>query len=929
VTSGLEFALLGSVRAWRDGAEVGLGSPQQRATLVLLLSPPGHLVPVDAITTAVWGDDAPPAARGTIRTYVHHLRRVLGGPAKAPVIESSGGGYRLNADAESTDASRFRLGVEKARAARAQGDLGQAANLLSDALGLWQGAALIGASGDFVQAQRDVLHDAQNTALEELYAIELEQGKIAEVLEKTTRLLSTEPLRERLHEVLILALYRVGRQAEALVAYERARRLFRDELGADPGPRLRDLHERILRHDPNLLPLSAESMIVTSARKPAQLPADQPAFVGRAAELASMRALLPADPDRPLGSAVVTVIEGLAAIGKTTLAVHAAHRIAEHFPDGQLYVDFRGFDPHAAPLEPAEVIRGFLDALGVQPVSIPSRLDEQAALFRGLLVERRMLILLDNVNHSEQVLPLLPGKSGSLVLVTSRYRLSGLIAATNASTTILEVLSELEAEQFLAKRLGPSRVAAEPDAVRTIVGHCHRLPLALAVTAARALSQPNFPLSAIADELAEAQGSLDAFAGTERNCDVRAALSLSYKALSPEAARLFRLLSPHRGLDISASAAASIAALPLRVIRGLLRELTNAHLVSEQFPGRFSRHELVRVYAAELLQENETESEREEALQRMFDHYLHVARGMCRFMSDPRDTMELPAPAAGVVLDEPADRQQAADWFDTEYRTVLGLINSAAALGFPAKSWQLTWTLRHYMDRLGHWHDLAESCRKAMAVAKEHNDRSGEAYMLRGICRARCMLGALDEGEKLINEALTLFETLDDSVGLAYTLRQAQGMAALANDFDKARAYTERALTLFRADDWGPGEATVLLMMAWNRLREGDPHSALYYGHQAETLFEQYEDLDYHDDNRECIGLAYHQLGRYAEAIACFERVIALHKELGGALDQADALMRLSETLRVVGNDEQSRATFEEAVLIRKSLGLRELSHTL
>jgi DNA-binding SARP family transcriptional activator len=921
---GLRFAMLGPIRAWRDGAELDLGSPQQRALLALLLLRPGGLVTVDDIVEAVWGDAAPRTARGTIRTYVHRLRRVLGATDHDQVIRSSSGGYQLLVDAEAVDLGRFRLGLALADAARARAQFVEAVALLRDALALWEDTPLAGVHGAYLDTQRDLLRQKWIATCEQLWTWELEIDEPVGVVDGIARLLDAEPLRERLHELLILALYQAGRRADALAAYDSVRRLLAEELGVDPGPRLRRLQQCILESDAGLLAKPREPQPAVPL-VPAQLPADLPAYVGRVQGKDSMLALLPGGPRYQPDQVAVTLIKGMAAVGKTTFAVHCAHEVADRFPDGQLYVNLRGFDAEIAPLEPAEVIRAFLDALGTPLKDIPPELDACTALYRSLLAERRCLILLDNARDTKQVLPLLPGKPGCLVLVTSRHALPGLVAATGANTVTLDLMEPAEAEEFLVKRLGAERVAAEPDAAADIIARCDRLPLALAVTAARALSQPTFPLAAIAAELSEAKESLDAFAETDGAPDLRAVLSWSYRALSCQAARLFRLLSVHQGTDVSVATAASLAALPVRATRTLLRELSDAHLVSEHFPGWYTRHDLLRAYSTELFLEVESAVERRAATRRMFDHYLATAHAADQLLSTHQDLLALPVLADGVTPQPLADYQAATKWFADEYPVLVDLAARAVAVWLPGHTLHFAWALRHYQDRHRHWRDMAIIQQAALAVAEELDDPVGLAYAHRGVSRVYCQQGRIggsghdfDLAEHHLEQALALFEQLGDDVGMAYTLRQTNWVAELKGQYDKALAYAEQALRLFRSANWRRGEAAALELIATSHVRLGRAETSLVYYRQALLIYQEHGEQFGLANALRDLGRAYHDLGRFDDATCIYQRSVAMFRDLGNDFDAADSLLQLSETHQAAGREEEARVAMKESLEIEE-----------
>ncbi|MFC7381958.1 AfsR/SARP family transcriptional regulator [Sphaerisporangium rhizosphaerae] len=571
--------------------ELPLGSRQQRLTLLLLLLNEGRPLHADAIMDVLWGDSAPRAASGTIRTYIYRLRHLFARHNEAELISSTSGGYALRLDPRRVDAGRFVLGVDAADSARSRGDLPAAADHLRGALALWRGVPMADLHSDLVDRQRVRLEQRRVAALEELFGVQIELGRHREVLEELTAAVTAEPMRERLRELLMLALYRSGRQAEALLAYEEFRRSLGEELGADPGPDLRSLHHRILQADPALRRGRSDPPPLGAARpKPEQLPASLPVFVGRRRELDALEAV----------SAPVVAIRGMAGIGKTALALRWAHDIADRFPDGQLYMDLAAFDPTGVSVEPGQALRSFLHALGVPAHHVPEGLQAQTGLFRSLLAGRRMLIVLDDVRDAEHVRPLLPGHPECLAIITSRNELSGLIASEGAHPISVGPMGSGDAEALLAARVGVARVAAEPAAVQEITTECAGLPLALAAVAARVAGRPGFSLTAIAAEIRSAHGTLDYFTGTDDDAtDLRVAFSCSFQPLSPEARRLFQILAVHPGDEVDVAGVAAITGLPRYAAQARLTELTSAHLLIEHTPQRYTLHHLLRSYVRE------------------------------------------------------------------------------------------------------------------------------------------------------------------------------------------------------------------------------------------------------------------------------------------------------------------------------------------
>ncbi len=501
---------------------------------------------------------------------------------------------------------------------------------------------------------------------------------------------------------------------------------------------------------------------------PAQLPADLTSFTGRQTELALLDGLLPPDTT----ALVTTVIAGMAGVGKTTLAVRWAHQVAPRFPDGQLYVNLRGFEPTGSAMTAPEIMRAILDSLGVPPQTVPESLDAQAALYRSLLSGRRVLILADNARDADQVRPLLPGTPGCLVIVTSRTQLPSLIAAGDARPVNLDLLPSADALAFMTNRLGADRLAAEPDAARKIIDQCAGLPLALAIVAARAAINPNFPLASIAAELRDSQGSLDAFTVADTTIDVRDVFSWSYRTLPPEAARLFRLLALHPGPDVATPAVASLAGLPVRTTRSLLGTLTRSHLLTEHEPGRFSSHDLLRAYASELTASHDTEAERAEAITRMLDHYLHTAFLASRLFSPSREEIRPEPPVPGAIVQELADDEQAVAWFTAEQAVMLVVVRDAFARDHDARCWQLAWTIALFLDSRGHWLDLLVAQHTGLDAAERAGDTYGQAVAHRALGRANGDLSRFDAALKHLNMAFDLFGETGDTQAQANIHRQ-------------------------------------------------------------------------------------------------------------------------------------------------------------
>lgn len=631
------FEVLGPLRVCEGERELDLGFPQQRALLGLLLVGAGRPVPAGEIVQVLWPERPPASALNVVRRYAGALRRLLEPdlPPRAPGrrLLRRAGGYLLQADEDDVDLLRFRGLAKRGKRAAATGRPEVALRHFVAALGEWRGPVAMGIPSSvrghavFTAVERELVHTTVMAADAALLC-----GGTEPVLPRLRQAVDLDPLNESLHARLVMALAACGLQAEALAAYEGVRRLLAEELGVSPGAELTAAHGRVLRQElrPGGAPSAwgtraAGSVVSEPAVRPAQLPPDLEVFSGRRAELGNLREITEAAAGAT-GAPATVLIGGMAGIGKTTLAVRWAHEVADRFPDGQLYVELRGFAPSRTPMEPAEALRGMLGALGVSAGRLPGGLDALAGLYRSVLSGRRVLVLLDDAFDTDQVRPLLPAAPGCLTLVTSRNGLPGLVAS-GARPLRLDLPSAADARAVLALRTGPERPAAEPAAADEIMARCGRLPLALAIVAARATGHPGMPLAAIAAELRESRGSLDAFAGPAGAPDARLAFAASYRCLPPGSARLFRLLSLHPGPDLTPATAAALAAVPARTARLILDDLAEAHLVTEHAPGRYAPHELLRVFAAELSEEQDSLTERRAARQRLLDHLAATGRG--------------------------------------------------------------------------------------------------------------------------------------------------------------------------------------------------------------------------------------------------------------------------------------------------------------
>ncbi len=930
------FALLGPVRLEVAGVPVDLGPAKQRCLLAVLLLSPGQPVAVETLVERVWGERPPRRERNAVASYVARLRRSLerAGAAGVATLRYGDGGYRIDCAPDRVDLHRLRRLADQARDPGCTD--GQRLTLLREAVRGWRGEPLAGLPGDWAGRIRQTWRQQHLEVVVAWAHAELRAGDPAAVIAPLTDLTCEHPLAEQLADALIRALAASGRTADALLEYEAIRQRLVEQLGADPGPDLQAAHQAILRGQiaPAAAAVPAVPPLAATIRPvPAQLPPAVHAFAGRRNELAALDARLPpgADASDPAGTAsataarvsgalVIIAVSGTAGVGKTALAVHWAHRVAHRFPDGQLYANLRGFDPSGQTVEPGAAVRRFLDALGVPAEQIPADLDAQAALYRSTLAGKQALVVLDNARDSEQVRPLLPGARGCLAIVTSRNQLPGLVAADGAYPLTLELLTPAEARALLTRRLGAERNAAEPDAVQAIIDRCARLPLALATVAARAAIHPHLPLRTLAAELHDTRGGLHAFDNGDPARDVRAVFSWSYRALTPRAARLFRLLSLHPGTDLATSAAASLTALATGQVRPLLAELTGANLLIQHAPGRYAFHDLLRAYATELAQDTDTDEERRAATARMLDHYLHTAHTAAVLLDPHQDPITLAPPGSGVTAARPTDAQQALAWFAAEHQVLLAVIDHAAATGQDTRTWQLAWSLTTFLNRQGHWRDWAATSQAAVHAAQRLADPSAQATAHRRLGWAYSMLGRIQDARTQFQHALDLYGSLSDQVGPADTHLDIGRACTLTGRNAEALHHAERALDLYRAAGHRAGQALALNNIGWCHTLLGNPARGLAPCQQALRLHQLLGNHDGEAGAWDSLGLIHHHLGHHTQAIACYHHALDRYQDLGDRYEQAATLNNLGDTHHAAGSPHAAHHAWQQALDILTDL---------
>jgi DNA-binding SARP family transcriptional activator len=907
----VELGLLGHVDAHVDGTALDVGHARQSCVLAALLVDANRPVPPEVLLDRVWGGRPPQRARNALAGYVSRLRALFA-EVDGVTIGRQPGGYRLTVDLDSVDLHRFHRLIAEARAT--DGDEARAA-LLDQALALWRAEPFAGLDTPWVAAVRASLEAERLAVTLDRNDIALRLDRHGSVLGELAELVDQHPLDERLAAQHMLALYRCGRQADALRQFETVRVGLAEELGADPGPDLRALHQRILRADPTLA-TAATGSVPVAGPVPRQLPAPPASFVGRADEVARL------DAAHAGGGSTVVVhaISGTPGVGKTTLALHWAHRAAGRFPDGQLYLNLRAFGSKGTALTSAEALGVLLDSLGVTPQRIPTTADGRAALYRSLLAGKRILVLLDNALDAEQVRPLLPGSPGCAAVVTSRAALPALVVIDGARPLTLDVLSQAESRTLLAARIGRAAVDADPQAAADIAARCAGLPLALAIVAARVATHVGLTLEKVALELTDAADALEVLADAEPASDVRTVFSWSYAALDPTAARLFRRLGLHPGPDIGLAAAASLAGAPPAVVRPAMAHLIRTHLVTEPGPGRFALHDLLRAYAAELAHGHDGEADRAAARGRVLDHYVHTSHAAARLLHPHRDPIALDPPRAGADPEELTDGDAAKAWLARERRTLVAVIGHAVDGGFDAHAWRLGWALWTFLDRQGHWSDLATAGRYAVAAAARLADPVARAHSHRLLACALVRAERHGDAHAHLRRALDLYRRAGDRVGQANAHNNISSVYEAEGRYRAALAHGRQSLDLYRAVGHRRGHAHALNAVGWYHALLGQHEQALDACQKALARLRDLGDRVGEAMTWHSLGHAHFQLGHHHQAVACHRHALELFRHVGDRYLEADTLARIGDDHDVFGEPAAARDAWREALSILEDL---------
>jgi DNA-binding SARP family transcriptional activator/tetratricopeptide (TPR) repeat protein len=965
---GLQVSLLGPVEiSVAGGPQADIRQQGLRALAALLALQCNRVIPVAALIDGLWQEEPSRSRELNLHARVSALRKHLSaiepGRASSRIVTHEHG-YQLVLGSDEQDLSQFMSLARQGGQASHGGEPGPAAELFREALRLWRGPALadVVGSSDRLAAEASMLEERRLDVYGQYGDAMLAAARPAELTTELAAVVSEHPWRERLRWQLMLAYYQSGRQSEALACYAEGAQILSRDLGIRPGADLQDLHHRILRADPALAqpshpgPRPALAEPGRMARRagsapvparppviPRQLPAGVRHFAGRTGEVEQLDALLP--PDRPArpGPAdpgLVTTISGTGGVGKTALALHWAHRMASRFPDGQLHVNLRGYDPAGLPVSPAAAIRGFLDALGIPARQIPASADAQGALYRSVLAGRRMLILLDNARDATQVRPLLPGAPGCLVVVTSRSALRGLVDADGATPVPLGLVTEAEARELLTARLGPSRVAAEPAAVGQLIALCARLPLALAVVAARAAARPQLPLAALVAEMESRTGRLDALDSGDPTSSVRAVFSWSAEQLSTGAARLFRLLGLHPGTDVTGPAAASMTGQRPAAAARLLAELAEAGLVSQQNPGRYVLHDLLRAYAAEQASQSDPAPEQNAAVRRLLDHYLHSAgpAGVLVFGGHELPQPVLAAPADPAITPErPRSRPEAIAWFSAELDTLAAVVSFAGNHGFDEHAWQIPCTATEYFRAVGATREWARMNSIALAAAMRLGDPGaiGRAYFSMGTYQR--ITGAFDEALDSLARSMDQFSAAGDLLAQAAThaavtrvhlsVRAARAARPEpGDDRESAIVHAGQALEIYQRLGNAAGEGRALLELADYYLGLGELQTAQEHCGRAIGLLGSVSDQLRLVTGTSLMGQIHYGLGQHQQAVACYLEALRANAAAGIEMKPPYILENLGDAYLAAGDPGAAETAWRQVIdLVRRQERLNEI----
>jgi DNA-binding SARP family transcriptional activator/tetratricopeptide (TPR) repeat protein len=909
----VQFELLGPLRVIAaEGAEpVLITAPLLRGLLATLLWRANQPVPLDELAEMVWDGTPPGNIAVAIRAMVMRLRRVLGGPAAARIVTRAPG-YAIEVADDELDATRFEELSRQAGVAVQAGRWAEARLATVEALGLWRGAPLADISSQLLRDQWiPHLEQIRIQDLEWRIEAELHEGLHEQLIAELQDLTKQHPLQERFHAQLMLALAQTGQQADALAAYQDARRVLVAELGIEPGPQLQELNGHILAGDKTLIaPQPASPAFAAAATIPRQLPAAVPAFIGRRGELETLASIL--GNAETAGAVVISAINGMPGIGKTALALHAAHQLAGNFPDGQLFIDLHGYTQGHKPRAPGDALGWLLRALAVPPRQIPEDTEERAAVFRHRLAGTSTLLVLDNAASEAQVRPLLPGSATCLVVITSRRRLKGL----DAHVLALDVLPQSDAAALVCAAANSERVNADDPVLAEVADLCGRLPLALRIAGRLLSHRPAWSLADLARMLRDQRHILGVLSDGEH--DLGAVLGLSYRVLPADERCLLRNLGLVPGPDFDAHAAAALTGTEPATVEPLLENLLDCNLLIQHDPRRYRLHDLIRQFARAMAADDPANA-RDTALDRLLDYYQYTAeRANAMISRHPVSAPTIPPPAHSLAL---ADPDAARDWLRAERANLLAGVQHATARTCQRRVFALTAGLSTLMRTDGPWREAIALHDAAATAAQAIGDQLNQANALTRLGDLQVLSGDYAGAARNLKHALDLYDDLGERHGQANALTSLGDLQRLSGDYEEAARNLKHALELYHDLGERRGRANALTSLGDLQVLNGDYAGA---ARNLKHALDLYHDLgERHGQANALIALSNIQRlsGDYEEAARNLKHALDLYHDLGERHGQANALTRLGDVQEKLGDYQGAARDLRQALELYRDLG--------
>jgi DNA-binding SARP family transcriptional activator len=941
----VEFGILGALEASEGDRRLDLGGIRQQIVLAVLLLDVNRVVTIGRLMEAIYGDEPPTTARAQVQICISSLRRLFAASGSPEIISTQSLGYAIRVAADQIDAQRFESLVLRARGAREARNVNEAIKHYREALALWRGPALDGIESRLVQSAASRLTENWVNANEDCIQLELDLGRHHELVGELTELTEQYPLRERLRGQLMTALYRSGRQAEALQVYRNARRTMIEELGIEPNERLQQLEHAILTSDESLdppAPPAPEKVEVQPSRTvpnvPGMLPTDIADFTGRTKQIEDIRQrLMLASEDRSRFAVPILVIVGKPGVGKTTIAVHVSHSVGDRFPHGQLFADLHG--AASRPTSPMQVLERFLRVLGVSGTAIPDGLEERAEMYRALLADRRMLIVLDDAGSESQVLPLLPGNPNSAVIITSRSRLAGLAGASHVD---VEIFDSHQSVDLLSRIAGIERVQSEIEAAEALAELCGRLPLALRIAGARLSSRPHWSVEQLVSRLEDETRRLDEL--KHGDMGIRASISLTYDSVGEDARRLFRRLTILDSQIFSAWVSAALLDHPLDTAQDLLDDLADAQLIETTGVGygvhsQYRFHDLIRVFARERLAAEETAGERNAALARVLGGLLFLAEAAHRreyggdYVQIHSDASRWPLPAKLVDQLVASPLQ----WYERERSMLVSGIRQAAQAGFVPLCWDLAISSVTLFESRVYLDDWRETHQIALTASRQGQDKRGQAAMLYSRGSLYITEQRFGDARCDFEAAVQLFEEVRDSQGTALVIRNIGFLDRLSGRFADAEAHYRRALDIFRGTEDQVASAYVLHNLAQLRLEFDDLPGAQRLLSEALELSRRSGSRRVEAQVLHRIGHTYLQSDQPALAVEVFNGALDVVRNIGDPTGEAYALHGLGIARLRRGELAEANSALHRSLMLastssehlveaRVQLGLGELA---